>query len=108
MTELKFTTSLIVMEHLKGQDNMQISLTQIRKKFDQLINEEVSREAIAEWAKKRQESEDMDQLEYDPPHEEKKIWRAITYLMGVDLKDMDGIYLHSVDNFVEFRKKMEI
>ena len=96
------------MEDLKGQGNMQISLIEIRKKFDQLINEEVPREAIADWAKKRQEAEDDDRLEYDPPSDENRIWRAITYLMGVDLKDIDGSYLHSIENFIDFRKKMEI
>ena len=87
---------------------MQISLNEIRKKIDQLINEDLSRETIAEWAKKRQEIEDEDQLEYDPPYEEKRIWRAITYLMGVDLKDMDGSYLHSIANFIDFRKKNDL
>lgn len=87
---------------------MQVTLTEISKQFDQLINEDMPREAIAEWAKKRQEAEDDDLLEYDPPSEEDKIWRAITYLMGVDLKDTDGSYLHSVENFIDFRKKMGI
>lgn len=50
---------------------MKISLIEIRKKFDQLINEDIPHEAIAEWAKKRQEAEDDDRLEYDPPSEEK-------------------------------------
>ena len=87
MTEIKFIIFLTVMEYLKEQGNMQITLIEIRKKFDQLINEDIPREAIAEWAKKRQEAEDDDQLEYDPPSEEDKIWRAITYLMGVDLNN---------------------
>jgi len=81
---------------------MQITLTEIRKKINQLINEDIPREAIAEWAKKRQEAEDNDQLEYNSPSEEDRIWRAITYLMGVDLKDTDGSYLHSND-ILEFR-----
>ena len=108
MRELRFTISLEIMEYLKEQDNMQISLNQIRKKFDQLINKEASRETISEWARERQEAEDMNQLEYEPPHEEKRIWRAITYLMGVDLKDTDGSYLHSIENFVEFRKEWNL
>lgn len=96
------------MEYLREQGNMQISLMEIREKFDQLINENMSRELIAEWAKKRQEAEDNDELEYDPPYEEDRIWRAITYLMGVDLKDIDGSDLHSIENFVEFREKIGV
>jgi len=84
---------------------VKLFLIEIKSQFDQLINEDVDRETIAEWAKKRQEAEDSDQLEYDPSFEEKKIWRAITYLMGVDLKDTDGSYLHSIENFLDFRKK---
>lgn len=87
---------------------MQVGLTEIQNKFDQLIEAQLSREQIADWAKKRQEAEDSDQLEYDPPREEKKIWRAIIYLIGVDLKNIDGSYIHSMDNFIEFRKKIQI
>lgn len=87
---------------------MQVTLTEISQKFNQLVNKSMPREEIAAWAKKRQEAEDDDLLEYDPPSEENIIWRAITYLMGVDLKDTDGSYLHSVENFIDFRKKMDI
>jgi len=87
---------------------MHVSLTEIIEKFDQLVHEEKSREEIAGWAQQRQIAADMDQLEYDPKNEEKRLWRAITYLMGVDLKDMDGSYLHSMEDFIEFRKKMAI
>jgi hypothetical protein len=87
---------------------MKISLNEIKQAFDFLIKEKKSREELASWAQKFQLAEDDGELEYDPPNEEDKIWRAITYLMGVDLKDTDGSYLHSVENFIDFRKKMEI
>ena len=87
---------------------MKVSLQEIKKFFDDLIQEKVPREQIASWASKRQSANDSDDLEFEPFTEKKRIWRAITYLMGVDLKDMDGSYLHSIENFVDFRKKMEI
>ena len=87
---------------------MKVSLQEIKKVFDDLIQEKMPREQIASWASKRQSANDSDDLEFEPSIEKKRIWRAITYLMGVDLKDMDGSYLHSVENFVDFRKKMEI
>lgn len=85
---------------------MKISLNEIQKAFSDLIDEKKSREEIALWASKTQEANDNEDLEYDPVLEKKKIWRSITYLMGVDLRDYDGSYLHSIDNFIDFKKKI--
>ncbi|MCK4934377.1 MAG: hypothetical protein KAR79_02205 [Simkaniaceae bacterium] len=87
---------------------MKVSLNEIKKIFDSLMQEKISREEVAFWASKRQMADDIDDLKYDPPYEEKRIWRAITYLMGVDLKDVDGSYLHSIENFFEFRKEVNL
>jgi len=87
---------------------MKIALNEIKQAFDFLIEEKKSREQVASWASKRQVANDSDNLEFEPASEKKKIWRGITYLMGVDLKDMDGSYLHSVENFIDFRKKTDI
>lgn len=87
---------------------MKVSIKEIKEVFDNLVQEKIPREQIASWASKRQSANDADDLEFEPPTEKKKIWRAITYLMGVDLKNIDGSYLHSIENFVEFRNKMEI
>ncbi|MBX9743592.1 MAG: hypothetical protein K2X08_00075 [Chlamydiales bacterium] len=84
---------------------MKVLLQEIKKVFDDLAQEKMPREAIAEWAKKRQEAEDDDQLEYDPPNEEDKIWDGIEYLMGVDLKDTDGSYLHTIESFVKYKNE---
>ena len=85
---------------------MKVSLEEIKQVFDDLIQERKSREEIASWALTRQVANDEDNLEFEPKLEQKKIWRAIGYLTGVDLLDMDGSYLHSVENFIEFRKKI--
>lgn len=87
---------------------MKASINDIKKAFDLLINEEKSREELASWALKFQLAEDNNDLEYDPPYLEDKIWDGIQYLTGVDLKDLDGSYLHSIDNFIEFRKKCNL
>ena len=87
---------------------MKVSLKEIQEVFNELIEEKKSREEIASWASKRQVANDSDNLEFEPASEKKKIWRSITYLMGVDLNDMDGSYLHSVENFIDFRKKTDI
>jgi hypothetical protein len=87
---------------------MKISLNEIKQAFDSLIDKKKSREEIASWASKRQIVNDSGNLEFEPASEKKKIWRGITYLIGVDLKDVDGSYLHSIDNFTDFRKKTGI
>lgn len=86
---------------------MKISLNEIKQAFDSLIKEKKPREQIVSWASKRQSANDSDDLEFEPPIEKKRIWRAIIYLMGVDLKDIDGSYLHSIENFMDFRKKQK-
>lgn len=83
---------------------MKIYLSEIKAIFDNLLEEKNSREEISNWAFQRMKENDADNLEFEPFHEKKKIWRGITYLMGVDLRDIDGEYLHSIENFIDFRR----
>lgn len=87
---------------------MQVSINEIRQKFDDLIEEKVSREQISDWAIILETANDENYLEFIPFNEKKRIWRSIIYLTGVDLKDIDGEYLHSIENFMDFRKKIGI
>jgi hypothetical protein len=87
---------------------MRISLPEIQEVFTELIEERKSREEIASWAAQRQVANDSGNLEFEPASEKKKLWRGITYLMGVDLRDIDGSYLHSIENFIDFRKETDI
>jgi hypothetical protein len=87
---------------------MKISLNEIRKAFDSLIKEEKSREELASWAQNVQFAEDDDNLEYDPPSAEDKIWDGIEYLMGVDLRDIDGSYLHSMESFIRYKNEKKL
>jgi len=87
---------------------MKVSLEEIKKSFDSLINSEKSREEIANWAQNLMFANDDEILEYDPPDKEKKIWDGIEYLMGVDLKDIDGSYLHTKEDFIQYRKEKNI
>lgn len=87
---------------------MKVSLNEIKKNFDDLIKQKITREEISFWALQRQIANDEESLEFIPISERDKIWKAIIYLMGVDLKDIDGSYLHSLDNLIEFRKKIKL
>lgn len=84
---------------------MIISLDEIKQAFDALITEKKSREEIASWAQKAQLAEDNSDLKYEPPSAEDKIWDGIEYLMGVDLKDIDGSYLHSLESFIHYKNE---
>lgn len=83
---------------------IRVSLDDIKQAFDFLIEEKKSREELSNWAIKLQFANDNDDLEYDPPSEEAKIWDGIEYLTGVDLKDINGSYLHSKKSFIQYKK----
>ena len=61
-----------------------------------------SREQVASWAHAVREAEDAGTLEYEPSEAEKRIWRAILYLIGVDSKDGPDSYLHVEEDFRDF------
>ncbi len=86
-------------------EKLKVSLDDVKVAFDDLIEERKSREELANWALKLQIADDNQALEYDPPKGEPKIWEGILYLMGVDLKDTDSSYLHSIESFIDFRQK---
>ena len=84
---------------------MKVFLNEISQAFDSIIKEEKPREEVASWASKLLFAADDDKLEYDPPYEEDRIWDGIGYLMGVDLLNIDGSYLHSIENFIQYKKE---
>jgi hypothetical protein len=86
-------------------EKMKVSLDEIKQAFDTVIAEKKSREEVASWAHQLQLAEDDNNLKYDPPSAEDKIWDGIEYLMGIDLRDADGSYLHSLESFIEYREK---
>ena|SRR5438445_10727245 len=67
--------------------------------FDTLIRGTQSRESLEEWARVRMAANDARDLRFDPPKDEGRLWRAITYLSGVGLRSAPGSYLHSTDDF---------
>ncbi|MBW2570682.1 MAG: DNA-binding protein [Deltaproteobacteria bacterium] len=64
-----------------------------------------SREEISDWARILREAEDNSNLYYEPREAEKKIWDAILYLEGVDLKDGPDTYLHINEDFNKYYKE---
>jgi hypothetical protein len=95
-----------------GNGEMIVTIDDIRQKFDDLISERTSREEIASFASQAMMAEDQHLLILLPHFEKLRIFGAILYLSGVDLldfgedyqRDAKGTYLHSIENFVDYRK----
>ena len=87
---------------------MTVTLREISRIFNALIEHTRTREEIAQWAHDVQKAEDARQLELEPKSEATRIWKAITYLSGVDLKSSASEYLHDIDDFLAFRERERI
>ncbi len=87
---------------------MVVRLSDVQQAFDALLAETRSREEISDWARMLRIANDEGQLTFEPVSLRDKIWRAVTYLEGVDLKDSPTTYLHVLGDFTEFRSRMGI
>ncbi len=87
---------------------MKITIDEIKNILNDLIEENISREEAANWAVRRQLAFDAYDLEFEPKSEENRIWDSIIYLIGVDLLNYEGGNLHSIEDFIDFKKKMDL
>ena len=87
---------------------MKVTLQDIQSRFAELESGSKSREKIAEFASDAMRADDVGSLQMEPPAEADRIWRAITYLSGCDIKEPPESYLHCVEDFIEFRKSIGI
>lgn len=74
-------------------DEMKISLLDVKKVFNDLLNRKISREDAEEWAKIRMNALDNQDLIFDPPIKEELLWKAVIYLSGVGLKISPDKYM---------------
>lgn len=87
---------------------MQVHLSDVQRAFDDLVAGSRPREEIAAWADSAVKADDVEQLSLDPKEARDRIWRAITYLTGVDMKTSPTTYLHSAADFLAYRKALGI
>jgi len=87
---------------------MKVTLDDIQTRFAELESGSKSREEIADFASGAMRAGDAGLLQMEPSTETTRIWRAITYLSGVDIKEPPESYLHCVEDFIEFRKSIGI
>ena len=82
---------------------MIVTLKDIKKAFSDLENGSRSYEEIASFASAAMQADDAGLLHIEPQSEAHKVWAAITYLTGVDIKETSDSYLHCAEDFLEFR-----
>jgi len=72
---------------------MKISLLDVQQVFNDLLNHKISRDDAEEWARKRMNALDNQDLIFDPPIKEELLWKAVIYLSGVGLKISPNKYM---------------
>jgi hypothetical protein len=72
---------------------MKISLLDVQQVFNDLLNHKISRDDAEEWARKRMNALDNNDLTFDPPIKEELLWKAVIYLSGVGLKISPNKYM---------------
>lgn len=72
---------------------MKISLLDVQHVFNDLLNHKISRDDAEEWARKRMNALDNQDLIFDPPIKEELLWKAVIYLSGVGLKISPDMYM---------------
>jgi hypothetical protein len=88
---------------------IKVTLEDIQLKFDELVSGKVPWGNIANYAVSLTEANDRNELIIEPPWQKQKVWKGISYLTGVDLAgDKPGTYLHCVEDFIEFRREIDI
>ena len=86
-------------KNLFGHLKVHVSIANVRQVFEQLISGKLSREDASKWAADMLENDERGVLEVVPGHDSPKVFRGLTYLIGVDLLESPGRFLHSMANF---------
>lgn len=87
---------------------MVVHLSDVQRAFDELISETRSREEISDWARSLRIEDDNGMLSFEPAEMRDRLWRSITYLEGVDMKDSPTTYLHVLEDFLAFRSRLGV
>lgn len=87
---------------------MTVTINDVQNAFDALVTGAKSREEISEFATLAMKADDQGVLKMEPSSDSNRIWEAIKYLSGVDLKESPETYLHCEQDFVIFREQIGI
>ena len=87
---------------------MVVRAVEVTEQFDGLLSGLRSREDVEAWAEARRRAEDKGRLEYEPRADQARLWDAITYLSGVELRAGPGAYLHAPEDLLQFRRAADL
>ena len=87
---------------------MKVSFHEVGPLFEQLLAGSVSREFASSWARRVRQAEDAGTLVYEPAGLEHRLWEAIQFLEGVDLRDSPDSYLHVTADMLAARSKLDL
>ena len=82
---------------------MNLDLTTIRAQFDAVRAGRLSREQASAWARELREADDRKELTITPDSDRKRIWDALVFLEGYDLKTGPEEYLHNEEDLIANR-----
>lgn len=74
---------------------MNLDLTTIRAQFDAVRAGKLSREQASDWARELREADDRHEVTFTPEVDRKRIWEALVFLEGYDLRNGPDEYLHN-------------
>jgi hypothetical protein len=82
---------------------MELNLPTIRAKFDAILATTITRESASDWARELREASDRNELTISPSEEKRRLWKALLFLEGVDMKDAPNSYLHNEEDITRER-----
>ena len=77
---------------------MKLTLIDLKKFFIEILQEKKSFEEASDWASNIIQMDEQGKLEIESKENISKIFEALTYLTGLDIKDSSGAYFHSINN----------
>ena len=79
---------------------MTLDLATIRAMFDAVLAGKVTREEASNWARELREAHDRGELAITPQADWKRVWQALEFLEGYDLKISPEQYLHTEEDLI--------
>lgn len=86
---------------------MIISILDVRRVFQAVIDGQMSREDADLWASDVIKNDDNGDVVYVPIEDEPRIWSGIMYLLGIDLLESPIRYVHLMEDILlAYREKL--
>ena len=85
---------------------MQITFADIAERFEGVLSGALSREDADSWAQQIMRADDEGAVQFEPRSDYERIWRGVTYMCGIDLRDGPDTYLHTPDDIRESYRRL--